>query len=78
MTQKYPERLYKAIKSQYEADVNRAMLKLDQLFNNDNENITPTYYTDLALTELIEAQQKLKTLEEYINGSKPLKQLLND
>ena len=78
MTQKYQERLYKAIKSQYEADINKAMLRLDNLFNIENKEVTPIYPVGVALGELNEAKQKLKTLEEYINGSKPLKQLLND
>ena len=78
MTPEYQERLYKAMKSQYEADINKAMLRLDNLFNIENSIATPTYPTDIALKELSDAKQKLKTLEEYINGSKPLKQLLND
>ena len=78
MTQKYQERLYKILKSQYEVDINRAMLRLDELFNVVKENVTPTHPINIELEKLTLAHQKLKTLEDYISGSKPLKQLLND
>ena len=78
MTQKFQEKLYKAIKSRYEADINKAILDLDRLFDIESEESIPTYYTDRAISELNKAQQKLKTLEDYMQGSKPLKQLLKD
>jgi hypothetical protein len=78
MTPKYQERLYNALKSQYEADINKSLLELDGLFEYTTNPSISTYPTDVAIKKLLEAQHKLITLEEYINGSKPLKQLLND
>ena len=78
MTPKYQERLYKALKSTCEAEINQALASLDRLFSLESESATPTEVANEALTKLTLAEQKLKSLENYMDGSKPLKQLLND
>ena len=78
MIQNYQERLYKTMKSELEAKVNKALLRLDQLFNIKDSEATPIYPVEEALQELSDAKNKLQALEDYMQGSKPLKQLLND
>ena len=81
MTPKYQENLYKTLKLQYEDEIKRCLLKLNELFDkpfNPTDPSPPTYPTDVLIKKLSDTRQRLITLEEYINGSKPLKQLLND
>ena len=72
MTQK--ERLYRALKSECEANINEALLTLDMCFMKGTaigEHTSEHFMEEAskALTKLTDARDRLDTLKEYYDGS---------
>ena len=70
----HQERLYKALKSECEADVNEALLTLDMCMTNSSaigEHTSKHFLEDASksLHKLTEAEDRLNTLESYVEGS---------
>ena len=81
----HKKRLYKALKSELEANVNEALLTLDLCFNNPTaigEHTSKHFLEEAskALDALTNGRDKLDTLESYIEGSSLFnkQQQLND
>ena len=81
----HKERLYKALKSECEAEINESLLTLDMCFTKAaaiGEHTTEHFLKEAskALDKLTNARDKLDTLEEYCEGSSLFnkKQQLND
>ena len=81
----HKERLYKALKSECEADINEALLTLDMCFLNGTaigEHTSKHFLEEAskALDALTNGRDKLDTLESYIEGSSLFnkQQQLND
>ncbi len=77
----HQKRLYKALKSECEANINEALLTLDLCFNNQTaigEHTSEHFLEEAskALTKLTDARDRLDTLDYYydtsamINGNK--------
>ena len=82
MTTKHQKRLYQALKSECEANINEALLTLDLCFNNQTaigEHTSEHFLEEAskALTKLTDARDRLDTLEYYYNQDK-IKKQLND
>ena len=82
MTTKHQKRLYRALKSECEANINEALLTLDLCFNNQTaigEHTSEHFLEEAskALTKLTDARDRLDTLEYYYNQDK-IKKQLND
>ena len=82
MTTKHQKRLYQALKSECEANINEALLTLDLCFNNQTaigEHTSEHFLEEAsnALTKLTDARDRLDTLEYYHNQDK-IKKQLND
>ena len=82
---KHQERLYKALKSECEAEINEALLTLDMCFTKATaigEHTSEHFLVEAskALHKLTEARDRLDTLESYIDGSSLFnkQQQLND
>ena len=82
---KHQERLYKALKSECEAEINEALLTMDMCFTGATaigEHTSEHFLKEAskALDKLTNARDKLDTLEEYCEGSSLFnkKQQLND
>jgi len=70
----HKERLYRALKSECEANVNEALLTLDMCFNKAaaiGEHTSEHFMEEAnkALTKLTDARDRLDTLNEYYDGS---------
>jgi len=70
----HQERLYKALKSECEADVNEALLTLDMCMTNSSaigEHTSKHFLEEASksLHKLTEAEDRLNTLESYVKGS---------
>ena len=80
----HKERLYKALKSECEADINEALLTLDMCFTKATaigEHTSKHFMEEAskALDKLTDARDQLDTLEQYYNDSSLFnKQQLND
>ena len=81
----HQERLYKALKSELEANVNEALLTLDLCFNNPTaigEHTSEHFLKEAskALDKLCHGRDRLDTLESYVDGSSLFnkQQQLND
>ena len=81
---KHQERLYKALKSKCEAEINEALLTMDMCFTNSSaigEHTSKHFLEEAskALHKLTESKDRLHTLEAYIEGSSLfIKKQLND
>ena len=70
----HQERLYKALKSECEAQINEALLTMDMCFTNSTaigEHTSKHFLEEAskALHKLTEARDRLDTLEDYYNDS---------
>ena len=79
----HKERLYKALKTKLEADVNEALLTLDLCFNKPvaiGEHTSEHFVNEAskALDKLTEARDKIDVLNTYLEGDIGGKKLLND
>ena len=81
----HKERLYKALKSECEADINESLLTLDMCFTKATaigEHTTEHFLKEAskALDKLTESRDRLDVLKEYYNGSSMFnkQQQLND
>ncbi len=81
----HQERLYKALKSECEAEINEALLTLDMCFLNGiaiGEHTSKHFLEEASksLDALTNGRDKLDTLESYIEGSSLFnkQQQLND
>ena len=82
---KHQERLYNALKSECEAEINEALLTLDMCMTKSTaigEHTSEHFLKEAskALHRLTEARDRLDTLESYIEGSSLFnkQQQLND
>ena len=82
---KHQERLYNALKSECEAEINEALLTLDMCFTKASaigEHTSGHFMEEAskALDALTNGRDKLDTLESYIEGSSLFnkQQQLND
>ena len=71
---KHQERLYKALKSKCEAEINEALLTMDMCFTGATaigEHTSEHFLKEAskALHKLTEARDRLDTLESYVDGS---------
>ena len=71
---KHQERLYKALKSESEAEINEALLTLDMCMTQATaigEHTSKHFLEEAskALTKLTDARDRLDTLREYYNDS---------
>ena len=80
----HQERLYRALKSECEAEINEALLTMDMCFTNSSaigEHTSKHFLEEASksLHKLTEARDRLDTLEAYYEGSSLFdKQQLND
>ena len=70
----HKERLYRALKSEWEANINEALLTLDMCFMKGTaigEHTSEHFMEEAskALTKLTDARDRLDTLKEYYDGS---------
>ena len=70
----HKERLYQALKSECEANINEALLTIDMCFNQATsigEHISEHFLEEAskALSKLTDARDRLDTLREYYNDS---------
>ena len=81
---KHQERLYNALKSECEAEINEALLTMDMCFTNSTaigEHTSKHFLEEASksLHKLTEARDRLDTLKDYYEGSNLFdKQQLND
>ena len=81
---KHQERLYNALKSECEAEINEALLTLDMCMTKASaigEHTSKHFLEEAskALSKLGDAEGRLNTLESYIEGSSLFnKKQLND
>ena len=71
---KHQERLYNALKSECEAEINEALLTLDMCMTQSTaigEHTSEHFLEEAskALTKLTDARDRLDTLREYYNDS---------
>ena len=80
----HKERLYRALKSECEAEINEALLTMDMCFTKATaigEHTSEHFLKEAskALDKLTDARDQLDTLEQYYNDSSLFnKQQLND
>ena len=81
----HKERLYKALKSECEAEINEALLTLDMCFTKAaaiGEHTTEHFLKEAskALDKLTESRDRLDVLKDYYDGSSMFnkQQQLND
>ena len=79
----HKDRLYNALKSELEADINEALLVLDMCFNKATaigEHTSEHFLKEAskALDKLTEARDKIDVLNTYLEGDIGNKKLLND
>ena len=70
----HQERLYRALKSECEAEINEALLTMDMCFTNSSaigEHTSKHFLEEASksLHKLTEARDRLDTLREYYNDS---------
>ena len=70
----HKERLYRALKSECEAEINEALLTMDMCFTNSSaigEHTSKHFLEEASksLHKLTEARDRLDTLREYYNDS---------
>ena len=70
----HKERLYRALKSECEANINEALLTLDMCFMKGTaigEHTSEHFMEEAskALTKLTDARDRLDTLKEYYDGT---------
>ena len=70
----HKERLYRALKSECEAQINEALLTMDMCFTNSSaigEHTSKHFLEEASksLHKLTEARDRLDTLNEYYNDS---------
>ena len=70
----HQKRLYKALKSECESDINEALLTLDMCMTNSSaigEHTSKHFLEEASksLHKLTEAEDRLNTLESYVEGS---------
>ena len=70
----HQERLYRALKSECEAEINEALLTLDMCMSNSaaiGEHTSKHFLEEASksLTKLTDARDRLDTLREYYNDS---------
>ena len=70
----HKERLYRALKSECEAEINEALLTMDMCFMNSSaigEHTSKHFLEEASksLHKLTEARDRLDTLREYYNDS---------
>ena len=70
----HQERLYRALKSECEAEINEALLTMDMCFTNSSaigEHTSKHFLEEASksLHKLTEARDRLDTLKEYYNDS---------
>jgi hypothetical protein len=73
MAYNHQKRLYQALKSECEADINEALLSLDLCFNNGTaigEHTTNVFLEEAskALTKLTDGRDRLDTLDYYFDN----------
>ena len=75
----HKERLYNALKSECESDINEALLTLDMCFNNPTA-IGEHFLKEAskALDKLTEARDRIDVLNTYLEGTIGNKKLLNE
>ena len=78
----HKDRLYNALKSELEADINEALLTLDMCFNKATaigEHTSEHFLKEAskALDKLTEARDKIDVLNTYLEGDIGNKKLLN-
>ena len=80
----HKERLYKALKSECEAQINEALLTMDMCFTNSSaigEHTSKHFLEEAskALDKLCHGRDRLDTLKDYYDGSRLFdKEQLND
>jgi len=80
----HQERLYRALKSECEAEINEALLTMDMCFTNSaaiGEHTSKHFLEEASksLHKLTEARDRLDTLKDYYDGSSLFnKEQLND
>ena len=81
----HQERLYRALKSECEAEINEALLTMDMCFMNASaigEHTSGHFMEEAskALSQLTDSRDRLDTLKEYYDGSSLFnkQQQLND
>ena len=79
----HKERLYNALKSECESDINEALLTLDMCFNNPSaigEHTSEHFLKEesKALDKLTEARDRIDVLNTYLEGTIGNKKLLNE
>ena len=79
----HKERLYNALKSECESDINEALLTLDMCFNNPTaigEHTSEHFLKEAskALDKLTEARDRIDVLNTYLEGTIGNKKLLNE
>ena len=80
----HQERLYRALKSECEAEINEALLTMDMCFTNSSaigEHTSKHFLEEASksLHKLTEARDRLDTLQTYYEGSSLFdKEQLND
>ena len=79
----HKERLYNALKSEFESEINEALLTLDLCFNKATaigEHTSGHFLEEAskAITKLVDGRDKLDTLNTYMQGPVGNKKLLND
>ena len=81
----HQERLYKALKSECEAEINESLLTMDMCFTKATaigEHTTENFLKEAskALDKLTNGRDKLDTLESYVDGTSIFnkQQQLND
>ena len=79
----HKERLYNALKSECESEINEALLTLDMCFNNPSaigEHTSEHFLKEAskALDKLTEARDRIDVLNTYLEGTIGNKKLLNE
>ena len=79
----HKERLYNALKSECESDINEALLTLDMCFNKPaaiGEHTSEHFLKEAskALDKLTEARDRIDVLNTYLEGTIGNKKLLNE
>jgi len=79
----HQERLYRALKSECEAEINEALLTMDMCFTNSSaigEHTSKHFLEEASksLHKLTEARDRLDILEQYYDKSSIFNKQLND
>ena len=79
----HQERLYKALKSECEAEINESLLTMDMCFTNATaigEHTSKHFMEEAskALSQLTDSRDRLDTLKQYYDESSIFNKQLND